>query len=111
MLKVIAAAPAVTQESLLIGMTSFPLNVDAHFPFSQVFTANLVLKGQRWVKPGTACFIYLCYEYCLAFLFQVASADEVVKTMIDLMTNTNSQSHLPLKTGPSSVPNSDHIKF
>ncbi|KAI9524323.1 hypothetical protein NQZ68_018005 [Dissostichus eleginoides] len=30
---------------------------------------------------------------------KVASADEVVKTMIDHMTNTDSQSHLPLKSG------------
>lgn len=37
-------------------------------------------------------------------LFQVASADEVVRTMIDHMTNRDSQSHLPLKSGPSSVP-------
>uniref|UniRef100_H3CIW3 Triokinase/FMN cyclase n=1 Tax=Tetraodon nigroviridis TaxID=99883 RepID=H3CIW3_TETNG len=34
---------------------------------------------------------------------KVASADEVVKTMIDLMTNTNSQSHLPLTSGDSVV--------
>lgn len=37
-------------------------------------------------------------------LFQVASADEVVRTMIDHMTNGASQSHLPLKSGPSTVP-------
>lgn len=34
-------------------------------------------------------------------IFQIASADEVVRTMIDLMTNKDSQSHLPLKSGPS----------
>nr|XP_033465686.1 triokinase/FMN cyclase isoform X2 [Epinephelus lanceolatus] len=34
---------------------------------------------------------------------KVASADEVVKTMIDHMTNPNSQSHLPLKSGDSVV--------
>ncbi|XP_028261874.1 triokinase/FMN cyclase isoform X1 [Parambassis ranga] len=34
---------------------------------------------------------------------KVASADEVVKTMIDHMTNPNSQSHLPLKPGDSVV--------
>uniref|UniRef100_A0A3Q4HTX8 Triokinase/FMN cyclase n=1 Tax=Neolamprologus brichardi TaxID=32507 RepID=A0A3Q4HTX8_NEOBR len=34
---------------------------------------------------------------------QVASADEVVKTMIDHMTNPSSQSHLPLKSGDSVV--------
>lgn len=36
-------------------------------------------------------------------LFQVASADEVVRTMIDHMTNGDNQSHLPLKSGLSSV--------
>lgn len=30
---------------------------------------------------------------------QVSSADEVVKTMIDHMTNPDSQSHLPIKSG------------
>lgn len=30
---------------------------------------------------------------------QMASADEVVKTMIDHMTDHTSQSHLPLKSG------------
>lgn len=30
---------------------------------------------------------------------QMASADEVVKTMIDHMTDPSSQSHLPLKLG------------
>ncbi|XP_005809481.1 triokinase/FMN cyclase isoform X1 [Xiphophorus maculatus] len=34
---------------------------------------------------------------------KVASADEVVKTMIDHMTNPDSQSHLPLKSGDSVV--------
>ncbi|KAM7376994.1 hypothetical protein PAMA_013671 [Pampus argenteus] len=34
---------------------------------------------------------------------KVASADEVVKTMIDHMTNPDSQSHLPLKPGDSVV--------
>ncbi|CAI5685627.1 unnamed protein product [Oreochromis niloticus] len=34
---------------------------------------------------------------------KVASADEVVKTMIDHMTNPSSQSHLPLKSGDSVV--------
>ncbi|KAK5608180.1 hypothetical protein CRENBAI_003089 [Crenichthys baileyi] len=34
---------------------------------------------------------------------KVASADEVVKTMIDHMTNPDSQSHLPLKSGDSFV--------
>uniref|UniRef100_A0A665VRU5 Triokinase/FMN cyclase n=1 Tax=Echeneis naucrates TaxID=173247 RepID=A0A665VRU5_ECHNA len=34
---------------------------------------------------------------------KVASADEVVKTMIDHMTNPDSQSHLPLKSGESVV--------
>ncbi|KAM7366534.1 hypothetical protein PAMP_015968 [Pampus punctatissimus] len=34
---------------------------------------------------------------------KVASADEVVKTMIDHMTNSDSQSHLPLKPGDSVV--------
>ncbi|KAJ4948768.1 hypothetical protein JOQ06_020291 [Pogonophryne albipinna] len=34
---------------------------------------------------------------------KVASADEVVKTMIDHMTNNDSQSHLPLKSGNSVV--------
>ncbi|KAM3857523.1 triokinase/FMN cyclase [Diretmus argenteus] len=34
---------------------------------------------------------------------KVASADEVVKTMIDHMTNPGSQSHLPLKSGDSVV--------
>ncbi|KAM4713767.1 triokinase/FMN cyclase [Anableps anableps] len=33
----------------------------------------------------------------------VASADEVVKTMMDHMTNPDSQSHLPLKSGDSVV--------
>lgn len=30
---------------------------------------------------------------------QVASADQVVETMLDHMTNPDSQSHLPLKAG------------
>ncbi|XP_070849189.1 triokinase/FMN cyclase isoform X2 [Chaetodon trifascialis] len=34
---------------------------------------------------------------------KVASADEVVKTMIDHMTNPDSQSHLPLQSGDSVV--------
>ncbi|KAK5875562.1 hypothetical protein CesoFtcFv8_026632 [Champsocephalus esox] len=34
---------------------------------------------------------------------KMASADEVVKTMIDHMTNNDSQSHLPLKSGNSVV--------
>ncbi|KAL4007461.1 hypothetical protein ACER0C_001313 [Sarotherodon galilaeus] len=34
---------------------------------------------------------------------KVASADEVVKSMIDHMTNPSSQSHLPLKSGDSVV--------
>ncbi|XP_076580844.1 triokinase/FMN cyclase isoform X2 [Chaetodon auriga] len=34
---------------------------------------------------------------------KVASADEVVKTMIDHMTNPDSQSHLPLKSGDGVV--------
>ncbi|XP_073330838.1 triokinase/FMN cyclase [Pagrus major] len=34
---------------------------------------------------------------------KVASADEVVKTMIDHMTNPDSQSHLPLKSGDDVV--------
>uniref|UniRef100_A0A3Q2TI25 Triokinase/FMN cyclase n=1 Tax=Fundulus heteroclitus TaxID=8078 RepID=A0A3Q2TI25_FUNHE len=34
---------------------------------------------------------------------KVTSADEVVKTMIDHMTNPDSQSHLPLKSGDSVV--------
>uniref|UniRef100_A0A671VJA6 Triokinase/FMN cyclase n=1 Tax=Sparus aurata TaxID=8175 RepID=A0A671VJA6_SPAAU len=34
---------------------------------------------------------------------KVASADEVVKTMIDHMTNPNSQSHLPVKSGDNVV--------
>ncbi|TKS93019.1 Triokinase/FMN cyclase [Collichthys lucidus] len=34
---------------------------------------------------------------------KVASADKVVKTMIDHMTNPDSQSHLPLKSGDSVV--------
>uniref|UniRef100_A0A8P4GHL0 Triokinase/FMN cyclase n=1 Tax=Dicentrarchus labrax TaxID=13489 RepID=A0A8P4GHL0_DICLA len=34
---------------------------------------------------------------------KVASADEVVKTMMDHMTNPDSQSHLPLKSGDSVV--------
>ncbi|GAA6223763.1 triokinase/FMN cyclase [Lates japonicus] len=34
---------------------------------------------------------------------KVASADEVVKTMMDHMTNPNSQSYLPLKSGDSVV--------
>ncbi|KAA8582726.1 hypothetical protein FQN60_006397 [Etheostoma spectabile] len=34
---------------------------------------------------------------------KVASADELVKTMIDHMTNPDSQSHLPLKSGDSVV--------
>lgn len=34
---------------------------------------------------------------------KVASADEVVKTMIDHMTNPDSQSHLPLKSGDAVV--------
>ncbi|XP_029023470.2 triokinase/FMN cyclase isoform X2 [Betta splendens] len=34
---------------------------------------------------------------------KVASADEVVKTMLDNMTNPDSQSHLPLKSGDSVV--------
>ncbi len=35
--------------------------------------------------------------------YQVTSADEVVKTMLDHMTNPDSQSHLPLKSGPLSL--------
>uniref|UniRef100_A0A674PCD0 Triokinase/FMN cyclase n=1 Tax=Takifugu rubripes TaxID=31033 RepID=A0A674PCD0_TAKRU len=34
---------------------------------------------------------------------KIASADEVVRTMIDHMTNRDSQSHLPLKSGDSVV--------
>lgn len=36
---------------------------------------------------------------CIIPHSQVSSADEVVKTMIDHMTNPDSQSHLPLKSG------------
>lgn len=36
----------------------------------------------------------------VVFLYvQLASADEVVRTMIDHMTDPSSQSHLPLKSG------------
>uniref|UniRef100_A0A669CNZ3 Triokinase/FMN cyclase n=1 Tax=Oreochromis niloticus TaxID=8128 RepID=A0A669CNZ3_ORENI len=42
-------------------------------------------------------------SFSVDLLTQVASADEVVKTMIDHMTNPSSQSHLPLKSGDSVV--------
>lgn len=43
----------------------------------------------------------------------MASADKVVKTMIDHMTNPDSQSHLPLKSGPPSLVSyfSIHVDF
>lgn len=44
--------------------------------------------------------ILLSLPYVDGLLYvQMASADEVVKTMIDHMTDPSSQSHLPLKSG------------
>lgn len=102
MLKVLlSTAPTVIQGSL--GITSVPLNKtrsDKTFsPFSGIHGEPGIKTSKVGKTSHYLCFIYLSYEDCCAF-FQVASADDVVKMMIDVMTNTNSQSHLPLKSGP-----------
>lgn len=102
MLKVVlSTAPTVIQGSLCI--TSLPLNKtrsDKTFsPFSGIHGEPGIKTSKVGKTSHYLCFICRSYEDCCAF-FQVASADDVVKMMIDLMTNTNSQSHLPLKSGP-----------
>lgn len=68
--------------------------------------ANQESKGQRWLilnllflwsrLPSNRIHVHLFVFFHPINL--VASADEVVKTMIDHMTNPDSQSHLPLKS-------------
>lgn len=61
MLKVIAAAPAVTQESLLIGMTSFPLNKTKSGCTFSLFSGIHGEPGIKRAKVGKTrhCLFYL----------------------------------------------------
>lgn len=68
------------------------------------------IKRSKVSKSRPFFLVYLSVLWAMA-LFQVASADEVVRTMIDHMTNEDNQSHLPLKSGPSSVPDLFKLNF
>lgn len=75
----------------------------------QGYMVNLELNGRRWVTFSQYLRLYMLCLLSTVFIVsivlsaQVTSADEVVNTMINHMTNPDSQSHLPLKSGPPSV--------
>lgn len=52
----------------------------------------------NFTKVVAPC-IFLFSLFVLFTYLQVSSADEVVRTMINHMTNPDSQSHLPIKSG------------